>query len=141
MNIKILSPDDDALHIDAIRLLNDGSVISLERSAMLLAELTYVFIVALTDSGVIMGRIYGHVLHRYEQTDLLLYEVDVVEEHQRKGVGQAMMEFVKTLCVERGYTEAWVLTEDENASARALYSRAGGVVEAYPTVMYVFSHL
>ena len=46
---------------------------------MLLREPTYVMVVALTDDNEVMGRIYGNVLHRYEATDLLLYEVDVAE--------------------------------------------------------------
>ncbi len=138
MKIILLKPGDDAIHIEAVRLLNDGAQMSLERSAELLAESTYVFIVAIAGTGEIMGRIYGHILHRFGQTDLLLYEVDVVEEHHRKGVGKAMLEFVKQLCVERNFREAWVLTEDDNAPARGLYQSVGGVEENSPTVMYVF---
>jgi GNAT superfamily N-acetyltransferase len=85
-----------------------------------------------------MGRVYAHVLHRFGQTDLLLYEVDVLETHHRKGVGKAMLEFVKRLCHDRGYREAWVLTEGENTAACRLYESAGGVEENSPTIMYVF---
>ena len=125
------------MHAQAVRALNEFDL-SLERSRELLAQPTYILIVAIDDSGEIMGRIYGHVLHRFEQTDLLLYEVDVADNHQRKGVGKAMVEFVRALCAERGYGEMWVLTEENNAAARMLYSKCGGILEDSPTMMYVF---
>jgi len=137
MQVQLLKPGDELLHIEATRILNDPEL-PRERSASLLAEPTYFFVVALTDAGEIMGRIYGHVLHRFNQTDLLLYEVDVVEEHQRKGVAKAMLEFLKSHMIERGYGEMWVLTEADNKAARALYESAGGIEENSPTIMYVF---
>ena len=137
MKLQLLKPGEEQLHIEAIRLLNDA-VMSPERSAALLREATYVFVVALSDSDEIMGRIYGHVLHRFAQADLLLYEVDVLDAHQRKGVGKAMLEFMKALMKERGYAEMWVLTEGDNKPARALYESAGGIEEGSPTIMYVF---
>ena len=137
MQIKLLKPGDEKILIEAARLFNDSDV-SHERAKMLLAEPTFFTLAALTDSGETMGRIYGHVLHRFAQTDLLLYEVDVAEEHQRKGVGKAMLEFVKALSIERGYAEMWVLTEGDNVPARSLYEAAGGVEENSPTIMYAF---
>jgi GNAT superfamily N-acetyltransferase len=137
MQIKLLQPGDEALHSEAILKLNDCEI-SLERSKELLSEPTYFFVAAVNDSNEVMGRIYGHVLHRYEQTDLLLYEVDVLEEHQRKGVGKAMLKFVRTLCTEQRFNEMWVLTEEDNVAGRALYSNCGGQLENSPVMMYVF---
>ena len=44
---------------------------------MLLRQAEFVMVVALNENEDVLGRIYGHVLHRFEATDLLLYEVDV----------------------------------------------------------------
>jgi GNAT superfamily N-acetyltransferase len=137
MNITLLKPGDEAQLIEAAQCLNDDEI-SRERAAALLNESSFFAVVARTEEGALMGRIYGHVLHRFTQTDLLLYEVDVVDAHQRKGAARAMLEFVKQLCLERGYAEMWVLTESDNAPARALYEAAGGVEENSPTIMYVF---
>ncbi len=109
-----------------------------ERAAALLREPTYVMVVALDDNGDVMGRIYGHVLHRFEATDLLMYEVDVAEQHQRRGAGRAMIDFLKALCAERGWREMWVLTEQGNQAGNALYSSADGELEGSPANMYVF---
>src|SRR5579871_4405094 len=137
MRIILLQPGDEALHSEAVLKLNDCTL-SLDRSKALLSEPTYLFVVAVDDSNDVMGRVYGYVLHRLEQTDLLLYEVDVLPEHHRKGVGHAMLEHLKLLCADRGYAEMWVLTEHDNLPAQQLYSRSGGILEGSPVMMYVF---
>lgn len=137
MHISLLKSGDEALLIEAVKLLNDFDL-SIQRAGELLADPSFFLIAALTDTGEIMGRIYGHLIPRFEQTDLLLYEVDVLEKHHRKGVGKAMMEFVKKFANERGYCEMWVLTEGDNKPARALYESVGGIEEGSPTIMYVF---
>ncbi|HEY3876395.1 MAG TPA: GNAT family N-acetyltransferase [Candidatus Kapabacteria bacterium] len=137
MNITLVKPGQEALLIEAAKLLNDTEV-SFERASELLRDASFFLLVALDDSGSLMGRIYGYVIPRFAQTDLELYEVDVLDAHQRKGVGRAMLEFVKSFAKERGYKELWVLTEGDNEPAKALYGSVGGILEAFPTAMYVF---
>lgn len=137
MRICLLGAEDARLHVQAIHALNEFEM-AIDRSRELLSEPTYVFVVAVDDSEEVMGRIYGHVLHRYGQTDLLLYEVDVLPEYHRKGVGHAMLDYLKQLCIDRGYSEMWVLTEHDNLPAQQLYSKAGGTLEGSPAMMYVF---
>lgn len=137
MKVLLLKPGDEELLARAEGAFN-SNVPPRSRCAMLLREPSYVMVVAMTDDNDIMGRIYGNVLHRYEATDLLLYEVDVLEAHQRKGVGRAMLEYLKTYCTERGYGEMWVLTDPDNDAGNALYKSAGGNLENSPTNMYVF---
>ena len=137
MNITLLNPGDESLLIEAARIFND-EIVSRERAEELLKDPAFFLVVARTDGGAMMGRIYGHVIQRFLQTDLLLYEVDTAEEHQRKGAARAMIEFAKRLTLERGYREIWVLTEGDNAPARTLYEALGGVEENSPTIMYVF---
>jgi len=137
VKIKLLVPGDEELFIAATRLHNED-VVAPEKAAALLRDPTYVFVVALNDKGDIMSRIYGHVLQRHDSTDLLLYEVDTDEPHRRKGAARALIDFLKALSAERGYGEMWVLTEENNAPARALYQGAGGHEEGSPAFMYVF---
>src|SRR5581483_12161830 len=102
---------------------------SRERAAMLLREPTFVMAVALSDDGEVMSRIYGHVLHRHDTTDLLLYEVDTAEAHKRKGAASAIVAFLKQLATERGYGEIWVPTEVENDEGNGFYRGIGGMLE------------
>jgi len=137
VKIVLLKPGDEDLLRRAEAIFNPKAI-SHERAAMLLSEPSYVMVVALDDGDAVMGRIYANVLYRFEATDLLLYEVDVAEEHQRKGAGRAMIDFLSKLSAERGYREMWVLTELDNEAGNALYKSAGGDLENSPANMYVF---
>src|ERR1700753_3849644 len=137
MNIILLKPGDEALLRRAENIFYPDAVTA-ERAAMLLREPTFVMVVALNENDDVLGRIYGHVLHRFEGTDLLLYEVDVVDAHQRKGAGKAMVEFLKDLCHARGWREMWVLTELDNGAGNGLYRNSRGNLENSPANMYVF---
>lgn len=137
MKIVLLRPGDEDL-LRRAEIIFNPKVISHERAAMLLREPSYVMVVALDDGDAVMGRIYANVLYRFEATDLLLYEVDVAEDHQRKGAGRAMIDFLSKLSAERGYREMWVLTELDNEAGNALYKSAGGDLENSPANMYVF---
>jgi GNAT superfamily N-acetyltransferase len=93
-------------------------------------------VIAETDEGELMARVYGHELRRLDQTDLFVYEVDTAERHQRKGAGRAMLEFVTSLCKARGYGEWFVPTECANEAGNALYRSVGGIAEGSPANIY-----
>lgn len=137
MKVVLLKPGHEELLRRAEAIFNPMDI-SIERAAMLLREPSYLMIAALDDNDAVLGRIYANVLHRFEATDLLLYEVDVDEEHQHKGVGRAMIDFLSKLSAERGYREMWVLTDLDNEAGNALYKSAGGQLENSPANMYVF---
>lgn len=137
MKVVLLRPGDEELLQRAEAAFNQNAP-SPSRCKMLLRDPSYVMVAALTDGNDVLGRIYGNVLHRYEATDLLLYEVDVIEAQQRKGVGRAMIDFLADLSAQRGYSEMWVLTDLDNEAGNALYKSAGGSLENSPANMYVF---
>lgn len=138
MRVVLLRPGDEQLLRDAEAVFYPDTPPSLERAAMLLRLPEFIMVVALDDNGRVMGRIYGHVLHRWEASELLLYEVDTAETDLRKGVGRAMIEFLKELARLRGWRSLWVLTaHGDNEAANRLYRSAGGVLENSPANMYV----
>jgi len=136
VKVVVLKPGDEVLLCKAEAAFNPEP--TRERAAALLREPTYVMVVALTDEGEVMSRIYGHVLHRAEATDFLLYEVDTVDEHKRKGAARAIVARLRNLGQERGWAEMWVLTEVGNDEGNPFYESAGGTLENSPTNMYVF---
>jgi ribosomal protein S18 acetylase RimI-like enzyme len=137
MRVVLLQPGDEALMQRTEDLFYPGGL-KAERAAELLREPSYLMVVALDESGSPMGRIYGHLLHRFEATDFLLYEVDVHDDYQRRGAGRAMVEFLREECRARDVREMWVLTELDNEAGNALYSSTGGSLENSPANMYVF---
>jgi GNAT superfamily N-acetyltransferase len=135
MRVRLLTPGDEAVLIAAAREFNDLEL-SHTRAAEILCDPTFMMVVAETEEGELMARVYGYELRRLDQTDLFLYEVDTAERHQRKGAGRGILDFISALCKARGYGEWFVLTECSNAAGNALYRSAGGVVEGSPANVY-----
>ena len=136
MRVRLLRQGDEADLIAAARAFNDLEL-SRERAMEILRDPTFVMVIAETDHGELMARVYGHELRRLDQTDLFLYEVDTAERHQRKGAGRAMLDFISALCKSRGYGEWFVPTECDNEAGNGLYRSAGAVTEGSPANIYV----
>jgi GNAT superfamily N-acetyltransferase len=80
------------------------------------------------DSGTIVGFASAvHYVHPDKPPQLWINEVGVSPEHQRQGVAKGVLSALLSLGRELGCTEAWVLTDEQNAAARALYQSVGGV--------------
>jgi ribosomal protein S18 acetylase RimI-like enzyme len=137
MRVRLLENGDEATLVAAARVFNDIEMPRV-RAAELLSDSTFVMVVAENDRGDLVGRIYGHVLNRLDQSDLFLYEVDVVESQRRRGAGRAMVDFLKKFCSERGYGEMFVPTECSNIEGNGLYRSTGGVAEGSPANIYVW---
>ena len=135
MQVRLLSSGDEETLITAARKFN-GVELNAGRAREILADPAFIMVVAETDDK-LAGRIYGHVLHRLDQNDLFLYEVDVDEPERRKGVGRSMLDFVTALCQERGFGEWFVLTELANEAGNALYGSAKAAIEGSPANVFV----
>jgi len=85
--------------------------------------------------GVDVGFVSGvEMTHPDKGTEMFLYELGVAEQHQRQGVGRALVDALRALAVERGCYGMWVLTDDDNVAALATY-RSAGAGEPEPQVM------
>ena len=71
-----------------------------------------------------LGWVYGNELPRVEreQSMVLLYEIDVAESHRRAGVGTELLRRFRELAA----APVWLLTNESNDAAMALYRSAGG---------------
>ena len=79
-----------------------------------------------TDAGV-AGWVYGHELaHPDGERTMLLYALDVAEEHRGRGYGSALVRAFVHEATDRGCTEVWVLTDRDNDAGMATYAAAGG---------------
>jgi len=93
----------------------------------LLEDERTIFLVAF-DEGNPMGFVLAHHLPRRHEPSakLLVYEVDVGETHRGRGVGTALLVELARVARELGIPQGWVLTDDWNEAAMALYRSAGG---------------
>ena len=120
-------------HLDETELaqlnLLFGSEWERGEAARFFADVDNLLLLARCD-GQWCGRLYGYRLQRLDRlrAGVLIYEVDVLEPFRRRGVGRAMVEASKV----------WVLTEQSNAPAKALYRSAGGEEDAETPTLFVF---
>jgi aminoglycoside 3-N-acetyltransferase I len=101
----------------------------------LLADPRTLLLVAF-DAGRPVGLVLAHELPRRhgDRSSLFIYEVDIAETHRRLGIASALLARLASLARERGIRSGFVLTDDDNAPANALYASAGGVVEGVDVV-------
>ena len=120
MEIRRLGPGDEGV-VEALATRT-------ARTDLLRDEQT-VFLVAFDDEQPV-GFVLAHELPRRhgDATQLLVYEVDVDESHHRRGIGKALLGELAAIARERGIAEGWVLTDEDNEAAMALYRSAGGIL-------------
>lgn len=96
----------------------------------LLADPRTLMLVAF-DGGRPVGFVLAHELPRRhgDRAKLFVYEVDVAESHRRRGIASALLGQLAELARGRGIRTGFVLTEEDNVAANALYRSAGGSPE------------
>jgi ribosomal protein S18 acetylase RimI-like enzyme len=118
MEIRRLGPGDE----DVVRALATRTP-----HFELLEDERTIFLAAFED-GEPVGFVLAHDLPRRHDppAKLLVYEVDVHEDHQRRGIGKALLGELARIARARGIPQGWVLTDDDNEAGMALYRSAGG---------------
>lgn len=93
-------------------------------------------------NGEIVGFLTAYRLQRFDDrvAEVLLYEIGVDEAHRRHGVARAMIDSMLAWAAETGATESWVLTQDDNVAALALYAATGAERDDPGTVMLTYHH-
>jgi ribosomal protein S18 acetylase RimI-like enzyme len=127
MDIRVLRPGDDGLVAAASRLF-DGPARP-DATARFLAEAGHHLLVAHED-GQAVGFVSGvEVTHPDKGTEMFLYELAVDERYRRRGIGRALTEHLAEVAKTAGCYGMWVITDADNAAARATYEGTGGVPE------------
>lgn len=90
------------------------------------------------DNGVVVGFASAvHYVHPDKPSELWINEVGVAPAFQRRGLARAILQELLSHARSLGCTEAWVLTDEDNRAARALYNSVGGE-ETPPQLMVNF---
>ncbi|HCT77988.1 MAG TPA: GNAT family N-acetyltransferase [Micromonosporaceae bacterium] len=77
-----------------------------------------------------VGMVTGvEMTHPDKGTEMFLYELGVAEDHQRRGIGTALVKALAELARERGCYGMWVATERTNPAAMATYRAAQASTE------------
>ncbi len=84
--------------------------------------------------GTVVGMVSGvEMTHPDKGTEMFLYELGVVPDARRRGVGTALVRALAELAREQGCYGMWVLADADNDAALATYRR-GGADEESPSV-------
>ena len=54
-----------------------------------------------------------------------MYDIEVLQEHRKKGIGRKLMERLLEDLKKSGVTELWLGTATGNTSGQALFSKTG----------------
>jgi aminoglycoside 3-N-acetyltransferase I len=87
------------------------------------------WILAATSSDEIVGGLTAHALPmtRSESREIFIYDIAVRVDHQRRGVGKALMSYLTRIAGDVGIHDLFVPAEDEDAHALEFYRALGGV--------------
>ena len=135
MSVRRLGSYDEEIAEEACRLF--GATGALDPRPLLTSAAAHLFVAE--QNGSVVGWAYGHELvHPDGERTMLLYALDVLETARSQGHGRGLVEAFVEHARSLGDTEAWVLTDDGNAAAKATYIAAGGKRDATDQVMFTW---
>lgn len=81
------------------------------------------FVLVASHENKIVGGLTVHVLHSYytSKPQAYVYDVAVLNEYQRRGIGKKLMAFLIHYCRENGFDQAYVEAETEDSQAVNFY--------------------
>lgn len=124
--IRRLRPGDE----DILRLLETAYERPIPAGGEILAD-ERAHVLTAFDGDVPVGYALLYVLPRIDgRWMVFLYDVGVAEPFRRRGVGRKLMEAATAVMREAGACKMFVLTDDGNEAAMALYASAGASRDA-----------
>lgn len=132
--------DVDAVPAEQLNaLFDEGMVWSEEEGRAFLQNRDNLFLVAFWADRA-CGFATAHRLQRFDRrrAEVLLYEIGVDEQFQRRGAATGLVAGVNRWAREVGADEVWVLTNRANTAAVALYRSTGGQEDEPDIIMFTY---
>jgi ribosomal protein S18 acetylase RimI-like enzyme len=139
MKIRRLEPEDAATAAGAVKLFASEEV-SLGYMERFLSDPTTYLIVAELD-GEIAGFVLTYALRRMKQDDsvkMFIYEIEVAPKHRRKGVGTALINYVRDIVRKEKMYSAFVFTNYSNEGAVEFYKSTGAAIENGDDLLFYY---
>jgi aminoglycoside 3-N-acetyltransferase I len=134
--IKRLGKKDVVLFKELISLFNEVFEIKKHKSAKktylqkVLKESSFISIVAICDDKIVGGlTAYELPMYYSKYSEVLIYDMAVLTEFQRKGIGKKLISALKKYCRKKGIQYIFVPANEEDAHALAFYTSTGGKPE------------
>lgn len=140
--VRRLGSEDVELGRETLRLMaavfeEPFEELSTDYVTSLLARPDFWLLVALRD-GVPMGGVTAHALPmtRNESTELFIYDLAVDAAEQRRGVGRALVEALRSQAAEAGIHVTFVPADNDDTHALDFYRAIGG--DAAPVTIFTW---
>jgi aminoglycoside 3-N-acetyltransferase I len=87
-----------------------------------------------------LGLLRAHILPRFDAktAEILLHEIDVLSEYQKRGIATALVEELKEIAVDMNASEIWVITNRSNQAAMRLYETTGARSPQSDDVVFIY---
>jgi ribosomal protein S18 acetylase RimI-like enzyme len=126
IDVRLLGPGDAQILVRVAPDVFDNPVDS-DLAAEFLADPRHHIAVAIDDGLVVGFASAVHYVHPDKPAELWINEVGVAPSHRRRGLGRRALTALLRHGRSLGCVSAWVLTDRDNAAARALYAGTGGI--------------
>jgi aminoglycoside 3-N-acetyltransferase I len=92
------------------------------------------------DRGTPAGFLVAYLLDRVDrdQRMVCLYEIGVAADHRQQGIGSALIQELKNLCVQENIMKCWVITDRTNAAAIRLYESTGAQHDGLDSLVFAY---
>lgn len=108
-----------------------------EHLSALLNDRQFVVMAAFSEEEILGGlTAYELSLYYDNKTEIFLYDMAVHPDHQRKGVGKQLLEFLKAYCAQNQISTFFVLAHEEDVHAIEFYHATSGQREKVANFVY-----
>jgi ribosomal protein S18 acetylase RimI-like enzyme len=138
IDVRLLKTGDDSVLARVAPDVFDDPI-DRHAAARFLSDPRHLLAVAV-DAGIVVG-FASAVLYEHPDKpcpELWINEVGVAPAHQRRGIGQRLINALLDAARRAGCHEAWVLTDRSNDAAIGLYASTGGHETPGNHVMFTF---
>lgn len=137
LSIRRLLPGDEPLALAPSHLF-DRPVDPHGLRAILADPRSYLLFAMLRGHPVGFVRAYELPQLKSARPMMLLYEIGVQAESRRRGIASALIGALREVCLQRGLEKMFVITEESNPGALALYLATGAIRPALDDVVLVY---
>ncbi|MCB0582827.1 MAG: GNAT family N-acetyltransferase [Phaeodactylibacter sp.] len=136
--VHLLRPGDEALLIRLAEKFYNSRLLPAEAKTLL--NRAGQFMLCVLEGDNLAGFCYFHILPRwYDGVDeIFVYDLEVKEEHHRKGYGRKMFRKVFAIAKGRDIPIIWLLAKGSNGSAIQFYEKMGGKIQTEEAVLIEF---